>query len=396
MNIITPSGMKWIKIVGRFIINNKGQIIKLNGVVQDITELKEKELKLEEELKIRKKNELNLNKLIDLRDSVLQISHAVTETNNIDELFNIILDRALKSIRNGQIGSVLVLDEEGNLNAVAYRGFKKRILEDFKIKLNQSFMYKSTKGNIKQTVVINNVEDMLDIVEESALDDDGNLYIRSSISAPIFVDNKLYGLLNLDSENINVFNEMDIEIMEYLRLQVSIAIEKHLLYEKTIQFSRYDELTGVYNRRYFEERLDIQLEKSKRYKEKFCLVIFDLDKFKEINDNYGHIIGDGVLRDFADRLTKNFRSSDIIGRFGGDEFVALIYNTDNISAKSKIEHIREELNEKVLFDQDILLSYNFSYGISSFVDNETDFNSLLKDADKKMYENKSRNRTRNR
>lgn len=390
--IKTVSGYKWVKVVGRFIFNRKGEVIKLRAVLKDITDLKEKELKLKIDIKEREEKEKKLNRLVILRESVLEISHSIMETNDINELFNIILDRALKSIRDGQIGAVLVLDEENNLGIKAYRGYRKSEMDNFKIPLKKSFLYETTNGEIEKTIIINNIEEMVDIVHKSALYNEGDLYIRSSISAPIFVDDKLYGFLNVDSENKHAFDQSDIELMEYWRLQISMAIEKHQLYEKTIEFSRYDELTGVFNRRYFEVRLNAQLEKSKRYDEKFCLVVYDLNKFKEVNDNYGHLVGDFVLKDFADRLKNNFKSSDIVGRLGGDEFVSLIYNEDKDSVAGEIEKIRKRLNEESLIFEGISLNYDFSYGISSFRDDATDFNSLLKDADKKMYKNKNENR----
>lgn len=214
------------------------------------------------------------------------------------------------------------------------------------------------------------------------------LFIKSSISAPIIVNGKLYGLLNIDSEHNNVFDENDLEFIEYLRIQSALVIEKHLLYEKTILFSRYDELTGVYNRRYFEERLESQLKKSERYNENFCLVLFDLNNFKEINDTYGHLIGDEVLKNFASILKRNFRSSDIIGRFGGDEFVSLLYNNDTKVTISKIEKILEICRKDTIYFDNISLNYDFSYGVACYLENGTNFNDLIKDADKRMYENK--------
>lgn len=348
--------------------------IGIIGVMTDITE--------------RKKFESKLSNLLTLKESVLEIAHTVMEIENIDTLFDVILEKALKSIINAQIGTILVLDEEENLTVSAYRGYNEKLVRKFSVPLSKSLIYRKTNGNIKRAVIIENIEQLLIEKYSQILHNEGRLFIKSSISAPIIVDGKLYGLLNIDSEQNNVFDENDLEFMEYLRIQSALVIEKRLLYEKMIIFSRYDELTGVYNRRYFEERLESQLKKSERYNEKFCLVLFDLNKFKDINDTYGHLIGDEVLKNFANTLKSNFRNSDIIGRFGGDEFVAILYNNDRNATISKMEKILEICRKDTMYFDNISLNYDFSYGVACYQENGINFNDLIKDADKRMYENK--------
>lgn len=348
--------------------------IGIIGVMTDITE--------------RKNFESKLSSLLTLKESALEIAHTVMEIENIDTLFDVILEKALKSIRNAQIGTILVLDEEENLTVSAYRGYNEKQAQKFSLPLSESLIYRKTNGNIKKAIIIENIEQLLIEKCSEILHNEGRLFIKSSISAPIIVNGKLYGLLNIDSEQNNVFDENDLEFMEYLRIQSALVIEKRLLYEKMILFSRYDELTGVYNRRYFEERLESQLKKSERYNEKFCLVLFDLNKFKDINDTYGHLIGDEVLKNFASTLKSNFRNSDIIGRFGGDEFVSLLYNNDRDTTISKIEKILEICRKDTMYFDNISLNYDFSYGVACYQENGTNFNDLIKDADKRMYENK--------
>ncbi|GAA0180582.1 hypothetical protein SH2C18_32460 [Clostridium sediminicola] len=354
--------------------DDNDKTIGIVGVMIDITD--------------RKNSEEKLNNLLALKQSVVEITHTIMDIDNIKTLFDVILEKALKSIKNARIGAVLLLDEEGNLTLSAHKGYAKELAEKFSVPLNKSLTYRKTNGNIKKTIIIENIEQLLLKEYSKILDNEGQIFVKSSISSPIIVNGKLYGLLNIDSEKNNVFDENDKEFMEYLRIQIAMVIEKRLLYEKMIQFSRYDELTGVYNRRYFEERLENQLEKSQRYSEKFCLILFDLNKFKNINDTFGHIIGDEVLKNFSNILKDNFRSSDIIGRFGGDEFVALIYNDDKNEIVLKLKRVLEKLRTDKMSFNNISLNYSFSYGIACYPQNGISFNELIKDADKKMYENK--------
>ncbi len=123
-------------------------------------------------------------------------------------------------------------------------------------------------------------------------------------------------------------------------LQDELRTAKDELQELAVR----DYLTGCFNRRYFTEILQIELKKSSRYDKSFGCIMLDVDDFKKINDNYGHPFGDEVLKKIADILRDNLRESDIIGRYGGEEFIALL---PNISQRVELEQICERIRKKV-------------------------------------------------
>jgi len=123
-------------------------------------------------------------------------------------------------------------------------------------------------------------------------------------------------------------------------LQDELRTAKDELQELAVR----DYLTGCFNRRYFTEILQIELKKSSRYDKSFGCIMLDVDDFKKINDNYGHPFGDEVLKQIADILRDNLRESDIIGRYGGEEFIALL---PNISQRVELEQICERIRKKV-------------------------------------------------
>jgi diguanylate cyclase (GGDEF)-like protein len=175
-----------------------------------------------------------------------------------------------------------------------------------------------------------------------------------------------------------------------LKNQLEIGIAKHRLYEETVYLSRYDKLTNVYNRRYFEELFNIVLAKAKRYNESFFVVVFDLNGLKSINDTYGHLAGDELIKSFASHLRSKIRISDIFARFGGDEFVSVFFEVDLQNLMQKLEGIIKKFaNAPILFEENTI-TCSFSYGISSFPQNGTDYNELIKIADKNMYEYKQK------
>lgn len=282
----------------------------------------------------------------------------------------------------------MILDENGVLKIAASRGYDIDSANDFSIPVQQTFQWLKTKGNIKKTIVINDIEELQDISVVKVAKDKNLWNMKSCISAPIMIEDKLWGLVNVDSNFNNAFSEDDLGSMEYLRIQIEIAISKHKLYEETIYLSRYDKLTNIYNRRYFEELFDLYFRKALRYNEKFQLAIFDLNGLKIINDTYGHLTGDMYIKTFSDNLIKSVRSSDILARYGGDEFVAIFYGTDSNKLIMKFEELFQTLNNNPIIFENNKIVCSFSYGVVSFPEEAQSYNQLVKVADDRMYEYK--------
>ncbi len=195
----------------------------------------------------------------------------------------------------------------------------------------------------------------------------------------------MIGLLNLDSTLLNAFDDSDLELAEYMREQLEIALTRRKLYDRVVYLSRHDELTGLYNRRFFEEFARRTLKRSQRYEEKFCLVVFDLNRLKHINDTYGHQCGDEIIRTFARTLRESFRETDILGRYGGDEFVGVFLESDRDFLHRRLEEVLDKLKDSpvVLENREVVCS--FSYGIASFPEDGDSYNKLVSVADTNMY-----------
>lgn len=151
-----------------------------------------------------------------------------------------------------------------------------------------------------------------------------------------------------------------------------------------------DELTGVYNRRYLDRRLQEELYRSTTSGSTFTLAMIDLDQFKYINDTYGHPAGDWVLKQLAKRMAQAFRTTDIICRYGGDEFVVILLESSRQLAEMALKRLQRELasNPVVLPSEGIGLDLSLSIGISSYPENGCTMADLLAAADAAMYRNK--------
>lgn len=173
-------------------------------------------------------------------------------------------------------------------------------------------------------------------------------------------------------------------------------ITEHKRHEAFLtQAAMYDPLTGLLNRRFFEEQLDVALNAAKRYRHPLCLCICDIDKFKEINDQYGHTVGDMVLEKLGDLFRAQVRKEDLGGRFGGDEFVVCFSHTSSIEAVACIERVRQALASHVFCqDTDHPFIVTASFGFADLTTHDMDRTALIQAADKSLYRAKEQGRNR--
>jgi diguanylate cyclase (GGDEF)-like protein len=154
-----------------------------------------------------------------------------------------------------------------------------------------------------------------------------------------------------------------------------------------------DELTGLHNRRWFVQRLDEEVQRALRYNTPLCLMLIDVDRFKDINDSHGHLAGDLVLCHFAAILRRRFRETDFAARLGGDEFVGLLAGTPLDGAMEVAERLRRELREDpVPVATDVALHVTCSIGVAELDATTPSAIALLQGADSALYESKERGR----
>lgn len=147
--------------------------------------------------------------------------------------------------------------------------------------------------------------------------------------------------------NRRLFQQMEAQIAQRTLELEKLVEETRLLKDHYASMSMLDQLTGLHNRRYFYDQVGLAIAQHQRYRSPFCLLVIDIDHFKAINDCYGHQVGDQVLIGVADALKQQVRNSDILVRFGGEEFVIIFTNTSNDSGLLLAERIRQEVKKLV-------------------------------------------------
>jgi diguanylate cyclase (GGDEF)-like protein len=202
-----------------------------------------------------------------------------------------------------------------------------------------------------------------------------------------------YPLTSYDGHNMGTLCIIDDKPRDFTSADNALLSDLGMLAQQelqAIQLATIDELTKISNRRGFQMLAEHSLAMDKRLTHSATLLFFDLNKFKQINDNFGHQQGDVVLRYFADCMLLSFRDSDVIGRLGGDEFVVLLSNHEDEDVKAALSRFAdnlEEINGFASVDYDI----EYSVGVLHIDDLSTPLDDLLHKADELMYKNKPNN-----
>ncbi|MGE4385340.1 MAG: diguanylate cyclase [Endomicrobiaceae bacterium] len=224
--------------------------------------------------------------------------------------------------------------------------------------------------------------------------------IASIIVMPIEVEGSYWGYIEGISVIKNIkFNDSDLRLLSVLSNILGIILYNTSLFHKISSLAITDGLTGLYTRAYFIERLQEEIERAKSNNLSMVIAIVDIDHFKSVNDQYGHIAGDMLLRQIADILRKRFREIDIIARYGGEEFTILISQTNSQGGFAILEGIRKNIeNEKFFIPVESYhptqIKKTISIGLTELKDEKTT-EELIKKADLALYKakNTGRNKT---
>jgi diguanylate cyclase (GGDEF)-like protein len=220
--------------------------------------------------------------------------------------------------------------------------------------------------------------------------------IHAVLAVPLQFRGRMVGALGImDSHPKRSFSADDQRLLYLFAQQAATAIENAQLFDEIERQSITDMLTGLYNRRGLSEFGQRELDRASRFGRPYSVILLDIDKFKQINDKYGHALGDHVLLGLAKRLQSELRNIDILGRYGGEEFVILLPETDPQSAYQVAERLRESVLKAPLETERGLITVTISLGVTSTGEAKQKLASLIDQADTAMYQAKrmGRNRT---
>lgn len=216
-----------------------------------------------------------------------------------------------------------------------------------------------------------------------------SLNLRSGLAVPIIMRDKVLGVLFLqDSAVFTDFSIDDISLIGSLADNLAPAIENAELHKEIETQAVTDGLTGVSNRRSFNDSLAREFDRAKRYNQELSLLVVDLDFLKKINDTYGHQIGDEAIKNIGSVLAASSRSTDITARYGGEEFCVLLPNTGATMASELGERLRRRINDCRIEGQDFGFNISASIGVSCFPLHAESADALFLRADEALYKAK--------
>lgn len=208
--------------------------------------------------------------------------------------------------------------------------------------------------------------------------------VKSEICVPLLKNENVLGVLNVESKSEVPLDENDVNLLTALAGPVAVAVDNARLHAEVKRMALTDVLSGLANRRAFDEFLQIEITRAKRYADPLSLIIMDLDSFKEYNDKWGHPAGDVRLREIADLLRAKVREPDLAARYGGEEFAVILPNTSKEGAIVLAERLRifaEELAPVKHDDGSPKAGYTISLGVATFPEDADTLDELLIAAD---------------
>ena len=251
-------------------------------------------------------------------------------------------------------------------------------LVDWVIRKNQSLVYHDFLSLPKRPVIF--------------MSDEKLSNLASLLVVPLNVQAHTCGAFVLSSARENFFTDDLQHIFEIISNQLAVSLENAQMYAKVEQMAITDGLTGLYNKRYFNERLEELVSRAERYGQKLALLIMDIDHFKSVNDTYGHPVGDFVLKEVAALLNESMRKTDLVARWGGEEFVVLLDSTGAESAMQKANQLREQASE-LSFETELgNFSVQISFGVTIFPFDTRKTDEMVEKADQALYHSKKNGR----
>jgi len=357
------------------VIWDRGEYAGAQAIVRDISERKRAEEKIK-----------NHSRRIEALYSVAQV---VSQSSTVGKMLSDSLEKVCSAM-DTESGCILMLDmDENALKLTACRGVPKALRQQFAtIGLTED----GIEELMNLSEPITNIDGtQITIEPEKMKKVTADLGRKGIAAAPFFRGKDFQGVLVVFSSEERIFNVEDLDMFKAMANEISIGMNNMMLLEKTREMSVTDELTGLYNRRYFFEMLDVEMNRAGRTKHPFSVVMLDLDGFKEYNDKYGHSNGDAVLANFSQVLKASVRRSDLAFRYGGDEFALILPGADSEKAKKIVQRARAKWQKTPLKQTSIFgVHVGFSGGIAEYPTNAESPDGLVFLADAALYQAKKK------
>ncbi len=350
----------------------KELIYFVNRLLKEIRIFNEN-LKIKNDLSVTKR-ELNFYQ---------EVSKALTSSLELSDILSKIMEK-VKEMTKAEAWSVILVDQESG-ELVFEKTDVKKTKEIQKIRLR---MGEGIAGWVAQEgipVVVPDVSKDERFVGK--IDKAIHFKTKSLMCVPIKINDQVLGVIELVNKTTgDHFGKEDLDLMMRLVDQTALAVERTSLYQKMTELAITDDLTKLFNTRYLNRTIDVEIQRSSRYNSSVSLIFMDIDHFKRINDRYGHLIGSKVLVEMGQLLLKSLRTIDIVARYGGDEFVIVLPQTPPSAAVQIAERMRKAVEQNTFLKKEgYSLKMTASFGVASYPESANSKEELIRIADDAMY-----------
>jgi diguanylate cyclase (GGDEF)-like protein len=341
-----------------------------------------------EELKLTIKRAIELRHLFDenaeLRNllTLYETCQRVSLCLDLDKLYRLSLDAILQALQ-GELG-LSFFKQNGDWTVKAFRGMEEEEAE--------ALMRQMLDHELKLPPSRIMTLDHPSVGREGG--SGHHLRIRSGLVMPITIPHSLDGVfVAFKKDQSQPFDRMDLGTARFIAEQVHLSFENAFKYMDAQRLVFVDDLTGLFNTRYLDLSLQTELKRAKRFKTHLSLLFIDLDFFKNVNDAHGHLAGSKLLIEIAAVLKSCVREIDVVVRYGGDEFIIILVETDREGADKVAERIRKTIEEDAYrIKDDLSIKITCCVGIATFPDDAEGKSELIHLADKAMYRGKETTR----
>jgi diguanylate cyclase (GGDEF)-like protein len=315
---------------------------------------------------------------------VVKTANSILEPRKVIEL---VMEK-IRQLVPSEAWSVLLVDEERQeLVFEAARGTKGGDLAAFRIRIGEGVA--GWVAGSGQPAIVNDTA--RDARFTRRVDARTQFETRSILAAPLVSRGRTIGVLEVINKLGGRFTRRDLALVLTLVEPCAIAIENATLFQRTEQLTITDDLTRLFNSRYLNLYLGREISRCKRHGIPLSVIFLDLDGFKGVNDQYGHLAGSGTLTEVGTILAAGVRESDILARYGGDEFVVVLPETPASGALVIAERLRRAIEEhRFLEPQGVCARISASFGIATYPDHALSPEGLIQKADQAMYRVKER------
>ncbi|MCD2500890.1 diguanylate cyclase [Clostridium sp. NSJ-145] len=326
------------------------------------------------------------------------VGQRITANLNRKNIYKIIAEEIKNLIQCDVLQISLINDEKKTLEYKLCMKLEDK-LEMPPINLDDENRFGVYAINHKQEILINDLKreyykyfnNFEEFIEKLAEEQSRTLerFSQSLIFVPIMIDSKVIGVIGVQAYEKNAFTLKDVNTLKVLSTYVGIALENSRLYKEIKYRANYDVLTKIFNRREALRKSEKIYNKVKKYYDSYWVMMVDVDNFKKINDTYGHQTGDKVLASIAKVIKESIRECDIVGRYGGEEFIVIVKDDKNSYLKIA-ERIRNNVENTVInIGENEIIKVTSSIGITKMDATDKTFQQIISEADKALYEAKN-------